>query len=836
METFLQDASYGLRMLRKNPAFTLVAVITLALGIGANTAIFSLINAVILSTLPVKRPNELVIVGDPARANDVSMGTPQPDLYSYPLYRELRDRNSVFTGLAASGEVHRCKVETERPGLITEQATATLVTGNYFPILGVDAKMGRVFTPDDDGAPGAHPVLVISHSFWKEKLSHDSNILGQTLRINNYPYSVVGVAAPGFFGDTVGEKQDLWVPMAMQAQVRPGRPMLENVSASWLRTIGRLKPGTSMAQGEASVNLVFQQWLQGPQGRALDPGDQEFLRKAKVPVVAGGPGFSSFRGESFEPLMILMGIVGLVLLIACVNVANLLLARAAARQREVAVRLAIGASRTRLVRQFLTESFVLAFCGGLAGLLLANWATRALLRLSLGARTADGLTVNLDVGVLAFTAGICIMTGLLFGLAPALRSTSVPVSFTLKEGALQQGPRGRFSVGKALVALQVSICLLVLFAAGLLLRSLRNLKNVDLGYSKEHILMISADPVPAGYKAEQVVSFQQEMVSRLRAIPGVEGATTSENGLFSGTESATAMRIEGYTPVKNADRIVYYDQVGPGYFAALQVPVLLGREFGPQDTATSPRVTVINETSAKFYFGSANPLGRKIWVDDRDHRDKPWEVIGVVRDVRDHRLRGPAQRRFYIPVTQPDDPLYSVNFEIRTAGKPETAMEDARKAFAAFDQNVQLTRVKALEELLDSNLSQDILIANLSTLFGVLALMLACVGLYGLMSYTVSGRTKEIGVRIALGAQRPAVLKMVLWEAMRLVLIGVFVGVPAALLASRALASTLFGLKATDPASLGVVVAVLGAVALLAGLIPARRATKVDPMVALRYE
>lgn len=834
VETLIQDVRYGLRMLRKNPGFTIVAVLTLALGIGANTAIFSLINALLLSALPVEHPEQLVAVGDPARAHDVSQGTPQSDLLSYPLYRELRDHNEVFSGMMASGIV-RGKVETESSGLVEEGATGTLVTGNYFSVLGVPASMGRTFTPEDDGAPGAHPVVVVSYDFWKQKLGQSPTIIGQQVRLNDFPYTVVGVAAPRFFGDTVGYKEDFWVPIAMQSWIDRGRPYLEDIKTSWLRSIARLKPGITAGHAEANVNLVFKQWAKGPQVQGLDPDDLDTLRKAKVPVVPGGRGFSTLRENSFVPLMVLMVIVGLVLLIACVNVANLLLARATARQKEVAIRLAIGASRQRLVHQLLTESLLLAFAGGIAGFLLAQWGSGALLKLSLG-RASSGVTVTPDSRVFAFTTAVCLLTGLLFGLVPALRASRVSAGAVLKEGALSRGRTSGFSLGKVLVSLQVAVCLLVLFAAGLLLRSLNNLKNVDLGYSKEHILMVRADAVPAGYKEAQIVSFQREMVPRLAAIPGVESVAASENGLFSGTESESTLKIEGYTPAKSQDRDVFWDQVGVNYFKALGVPVLLGREFGPQDTATSPRVAVINQSMSRFFFGKENPIGRRMWIDNQDNRDKPFEIIGVVRDVRDHSVRGEIQRRFYISTTQPQDKLYAVNFEIKTAGDPMALSETVRKAFAAFDPNVVLGRIRTAEELVNMSLLTDILISRLSIVFGLVALLLACVGLYGLMSYTIGGRTREIGLRMALGAQRLQVLKMVLGEALKLVLIGVVLGVPAALAASHLLASVLFGLKPTDPLSLSAVVLVLGAVALLAAAIPARRAAKVDPMVALRYE
>ena len=836
MGTLFQDVRYGLRMLRKNPGFAAVAVLTLALGIGANTAIFSLINAVLLKSLAVQDPQQLVIVSDPAMANSRSIGTPRTDIYSYPLYRDLRDGNDVFSGMAASGQEHRVAVETPGSGVVTEDATVNLVSGSYFSVLGVSPFRGRSLVPEDDRAKSSNPVAVVSYEFWIRKLAENPAVIGQTVRLNKNPYVIIGIAAPGFFGDTVGEKQDFWVPMSMQPQMMPGRPWLDDIHASWLRVMARLKPGVSRSQAEANLDVLFQQWLQGPQGRSLDPGDQQALKQQKISVVPGGGGFSGLRPEFSRPLLLLMAIVGLVLLIACVNVANLTLARANSRQREIAVRLAIGASPAHLIRQLLTESALLAFAGGLAGLLVAHWGTASLLKLSLSARAAEGLPVSPDWRVLAFTACVCLVTGLLFGLAPALRSAKLAVAPTLKENTVAQAGSGRFPLGKILVASQVAVCLLVLFAAGLLVRSLKNLRDLDLGYSRDNILMARVDPVAAGYKPAQLIDYEREMSARLAALPGVRSVTASENGLFSGTESADQMKIEGYTPSRDKDRVVYWDQVGANYFHALGIPILAGREFGPQDTPTSLKVAIINESMAKFYFGHANPIGRKMWIDDQERKDQPMEIVGVARDVRDHTLRGPVQRRFYVPTGQALDAIYAINFEIQTAGKPQDLTEPVRKAFAALDANVPVSRIRTLDELVDSSISKDILVARLSTFFGLLALVLACVGLYGVMSYTVSRRTREIGVRMALGAQRTQVLGMVLNEGLKLVLIGIVVGIPVALLASRVFSSMLFGLSPADPLSMLTVIAVLLSITLLASYIPARRATKVDPMIALRYE
>jgi predicted permease len=839
MGTLLQDIRYGLRMLRKNPAFTAVAVITLALGIGANTAIFSLINALLLRTLPAKNPGELVVIGDPARVHSTSSGTPRVDYFSYPMFRAFRDDTSVFSEMLVSGAQSRTKVSKDGADISTT-ATAVLVSGNYFSVLGVNTILGRPISPDDDDAKGKHPVAVVAYDFWQQNLGRDKGIIGQTISLNNYPYTVIGVARPGFFGDTVGDSQDFWVPMMMQEQLMPNRALLEDLNVSWLHIIGRLKPGVSLDQARANVNVAFKRFVDGPQSASLSAGDRVELRKSSVDVVPGGKGFSWLRSAFLAPLLLLMTIVGLVLLIACVNVANLLLARASSRQREIAVRLAMGAARTRLLRQLLTESLLLALLGGAGGLWVAQWGTQALLSMAVSKSSAQSLAVRPDPSVLAFTAAVCLLAALLFGLIPALKSMRVDVTPALKDRSQQSGGSGTFAGlnwGKALVASQVSLSLLVLFTAGLLVRTLSNLKNLDLGYDREHLLIIRTDPVAAGYKGQQAVDFTREITSRMATLPGVVGVAVSKNGLFSGSDSSDDVKIEGYVPAKDEDRGAHWDWAGPNYFSGLGVPLILGRDIGPQDTPTSPRVAVINETMARFYFGTANPVGRRMWIDDDESRNKPIEIIGVVRDVRGMELRGPMERRFYMPMAQTfQSSMANVAFVVRTSSNPATVADAARKVITNFNPNVRVHWIRTVDTLLNDLLNTDSLIARLSSFFGALALLLACVGLYGVMSYTVGGRTKEIGLRMALGAQRPAVLWMVLREALKVVLAGIALGVPAALAASQLLRSMLFGLNATDPSSMMVVILLLAVVALLAGLIPARRATKVDPMVALRYE
>ncbi len=832
MGTFLQDLRYALRMLRKNPGFTAVAVLTLALGIGANTAIFSLENAVMLKMLPVKNPGELVVVGDPTEVHSRRMGDPGVSVFSYPLYRDFRDGNSVFSGMLASGEAHRLRVTGDSIGEISGNATGVLVSGNYFSVLGVNALYGRVITPDDDSGSGAHPVAVVSYGFWKNKLGENPSVVGKTLRINNYPFTVIGVAPPGFYGDTVGDAQDLWVPMTMQEQVISGRKWLEDYNASWLHVIARLKPGVTVENAAANLNLLLQQLVSGLLKAKLSKDDLDNLKAAKVPVSAGGGGFSDLRGDFQQPLLLMMVIVGLVLVIACVNVANLLLARASSRRKEFAVRVAIGAAPGRIVRQLLTESILLAFAGGALGLLLARWGTDALLKLS----GNKELEASPDLRVFLFTAAVCLLTGVLFGLIPALRSRRVAVALTLKSGS-QNGSSANagWNWGKLLVTGQVAVSLLVLFVAGLLVHSLQNIRNVDLGYNREHLLVVSTDPLSAGYDNARTASFVNQLAEQIGNLPGVRAVTSSKNGLFSGSESGNTIKVEGYTPKKDADLIAAFDDVGPNYFHAVGIPMLLGRDIGPQDTETSARVTVINETMAKFYFGKANPIGRKFVVDDPGSKG-PVEIVGVARDARDHKLKGSVDRRFYLPLSQALGPLPVVNFMIRTVGNPVAVAETARKQIKNLDANIPVNSVRALNELTDRAISDQILIARLSSFFAGLALLLAAIGLYGVLSYSVAGRTREIGVRMALGAQRGSVLKMILREAGKLVLLGVVIGIPSAILASRLFSSMLFGLKATDPVSMLLVIAVLLAITLLASYLPARRATKVDPMIALRYE
>ena len=840
IDSFLQDLRFGVRMLIKAPAFTVVAVLTLALGIGVNTAIFSIVNALLLRTLPVQDPDRLAVIGDPSRVHSWSNGSPRADIFSVPLYKEFAAHNQVFTSIAASANF-RSRVSIGESGSALEKAGGRIVSENYFDTLGVRAAVGRTFTAADDKGPGADPYIVLSYAYWKKRFNQDASAIGQTVRVNGYPLQIIGVAAPGFEGEVVGDYQDFWVPLMMEPQVLPGQDYLDKIDTSTLLLVGRLKPGISLAQAQASINVTFQQIAHSSFANRFDKDNRPELEKLNIDVTSAARGLSSVRKELERPLWFLMGIVGLVLLIACVNVANLLLARSSARQTEMAVRLAIGASAARVARQLLTECVLLSALGGAVGLLFALWAVRVLGWMVTGSWNLE-MNVSPDWRVLTFTAAASLVTGVLFGLAPALRARRMQLFSVLKEGGRSAAASGspRPQVSRYLLAGQVALSVLVLFTSAILVRSLKNLEAFNTGYARDNLLLLSVDGRTAATTRDGWSLKRDQLLERLRHIPGATAVTFSNNGLFSGSESADGIVVEGYTPGRDSDKVAYDDSVGPNYFATIDDPIVMGRDIGPQDTATSSRVCVINETMAKFYFHGANPIGRHIAIDDDELRDKPYEIVGVARDVHDHSLREPVHRRFYMPFDQTPVNLmggaFQPNFIVRASGYPAALLDSTRKTVHDFDPNLWITHLDTANALIDRSLTDQIAIARLSGLFAGLALLLACVGLYGLMSYSVAGRTREIGVRMALGATRGKLVSLVVREAMTMVVVGVALGIPISLAASRSLRTLLFEVTPADPLSLAVTAAVLLAVATMAALIPARRATKVDPMVALRYE
>jgi predicted permease len=836
MSRFLQDLRYALRQLRKNPGVTAVAIVTLALGIGANTAIFTVVNALLLKMLPVNQPEQLVVVGDPGLPNSVSNGTPRTDIFSYPLYKELRDHNSVFSGLSAAGTNHSIELDTGQGETPVEKITGRMVSGTYFSVLGLEPAVGRLLSSSDDTAENANPVAVLSYGFWQRKFALSPSVVGRDIRLNGFPFTVIGVAPEGFEGDVVGEQMALFVPLSMQPEIVRGRHWLHSGNVSWLTLLGRLQPNTSLPQAEANLNVVFQQAVKGPYGAALSADDRTAIRDSnmKIEVAPGGEGVSDLRRDYRVPLLLLMGIVGLVLLIACVNVANLLLARASARNREIAVRLAIGADWSRLLKQLLTESILLAFLGGVAGSVLAIWGVRLLVKI-LGSSTT--LPLFPDARVLSFTIGISLLTGIAFGLIPALRAIRIQVSSVLKEaGRSTREGTSRFGLGKGLIAGQVALSLLVLFAACLLVRSLQKLMAQNFGYDRDRLVVARLDPTSAGYTSEKMKLLAQQLVARLESTPGVQAVTYSTNGLFGGTESNDALLVPGFD-ASHEGREANEDYVGPDYFGAVGIPILAGRGIEAQDTATSTRVAIVNEAMAKHFFPGLNPIGRQFRIDDQDWLDKPITIIGVSHDAVDHGagMKQGVKPRFYMAFQQVPDPEQII-LEAQVRGTPSAAVTNVVSQIKAVDPDLPISFSKTLDTLVNDSAANQIALAKISVFFAGLALLLACVGLYGVMSYTVAGRTREIGVRMALGAARGDVLQLVLRESMLLVAMGLGIGIPLSLASSRLLSSFLFGLKATDPLSLIAVILLLGIVAALASSIPARRAAKVDPMVALRYE
>jgi predicted permease len=841
IEELRQHLVYGVRILAKSPGFTTVAVLSLALGIGANTAIFSLIDAVLLKLLPVKDPQQLVALTDPNSFGiNIGTSTGERGFLSTREFEGLRDRNQVFTGVLA------VQTEMDRPnatidGKPPEEVHTRLVSGGYFTVLGATAAIGRTFTAADEHGPGSAPYAVISYRFWQRRFGGSPSVLDSHIRIAKADLAVIGVAQPHFLGENVGDAPDIWVPLAMQPQLMPGRMWLADdpgriaEKVMWLHVIARLKPGVSRPQAQANVDVVFRQ-IVAEEFAKLSQSQPEIL-KQNLKLHDAAAGVSNLRGDFADPLYVLMAVVGLVLVIACANVANLLLARATARQKEMGVRLALGAGRARIIRQFLTESLMLSIAGGVMGSLLAVFGVQLLIRMVNRAPDAFLLDVRPDLRVLCFTLGVALLTGLVFGLAPAWRSAGANVGTTLKEaGRGLTGARTKISAGKLLVVAQMALSVMLLIGAGWFIRTLRNLENVDLGYPREKLVLVRVDFLSAGYQDERLPIAYHELRDRLTRIPGVRGVTYSENGLFSGTESGDRISVEGYKPQKRQDEFARFDQAGPNYFTTVGIPILLGRDLRAQDVDSAEAVCVVNEAFARFYFGSQSPLGRHV-TDEFPDTHKTFTIVGVAGDARDHSLRQQVSRRFYLSAQQKlGEFAPALNYEMRTRGDPGAVIQAARKQVLAFDPTLPVTSAKLLATLLDDNMRQERLIAELCGVFGALALLLASIGLYGVLSYAVAQRTNEIGIRMALGAERGRVIRMVLRETAALIAVGLAVGVPASLVSARLIQSKLFGLKPADPLTFAASLGIMMAVAVVSGYLPAHRASRIDPVIALRDE
>jgi predicted permease len=842
IETLFKDLRYATRQFTRNPVFTLVAVASLAIGIGANTAIFSVMNAAMLKSLPVRDPQTLVMLTDPNQSG-VSSGLTTGDrgMLTYPEFAQIRDHSTTLASLcAAQSQLNRLQLRIG--GGPVEEARGKLVSEEYFSVLGIDSAIGRVFTRDDAKGPGQDPYAVISYDYWQKRFGGNVSVLGTPIKMLGASLTVIGVAAPGFTGESVGDHPDFWMPMMMQPVVMPGRDWLhEDLSKNlekvmWLHVFGRLKPGVAQARAQTEMDVLFRGIIENGYPTTLDAETRKQAFDQHIKLHDARTGTFGGRDDFAQQLLVLLGASAVVLFIACINVANLLLARAAARAKEVGVRLSIGASRIRLVRQFLTESLVLSVLGGIVGVFLAWGASRALVLLLAERREDFALAPGLDWRVMAFTAAVTFLTGIVFGLVPALRSTRVNLNDSLRDSGRVTASGGRLNLAKGLVIAQVALSLLLVAGAGLFLRTLWNLQSVGLGYAKEHVLMVTADGVSAGYKGPQLSNLWRDVTERLRALPGVQGATYSINGLFSGSESADEIDVEGFTPSKDNEKFSRFDMVGPQYFSTVGIPMLLGRELGQQDTAASPPVCVINEAFAKRFFNGRNPIGRHITQKFGDTK-KVMEIVGVAKNARDHRLRGEVPPRFYFPGDQGlQGPNEYAIFEIRTAGDPAQMIAAVRKTILSVNEDLPVDGARPLVESVDRSNAQPRMVARLCSIFGVMALLLAATGLYGVLSYGVARRTNEIGIRMALGAGKGRVIQMILRETGVMITIGVVTGVVLTAIGVQLVKSKLYGLGALDPLAVTVAVAILGVVALIAGYIPAARAAKVNPTQALRHE
>ena len=839
METLLKDLRYGFRSMLKRKGFAAIAVLTLALGIGANTAIFTLVNALILKSLPVSHPEELVLFNDTTGEGTSLEDTPrtgQWKRFSYVSYQYFRSHNQSFQDITAfrSGESRLSVRKTgSEAGEAAQRAWGHLVSGNYFSLLGVTAMRGRVLTPEDD-APNAPPAAVISNRYWQQQLNSDPAIVGKTLILNGTNFTVVGLTSPEFFGERVRRSPDFWLPLSFHPQIELRKSYLDDGEAYWLMLMGRLKRDVRIEQAQASTNLGLRQFLTEQAGSQLNEDRQRRIQNTSVQLVPGGGGISGLRSVYSKPLQMLMAIVGMVLLIACANVGSLLLSRAASRQAEISLRLALGATRFRIIRQLLTESMLLAVIGGICGVLLAQWGVIVLV--GLVAKEAP-LDTRPDLGILMFTAGVSIVAGVLFGLAPAIRASKTDLASAMKEKSRTGSGRLRFNLSSALVVVQVSLSMVLLTGAGLFARSLLKLQNEDVGFDRANVLLVGIDPRLAGYKPTELATLYQQLLDRLNAVPNVRSVTMATYSPMSGTSRSSTVNVHGYTSRPGEDLGVKDCLTGPKYAETLGIPLLRGREIGPRDTAASPKVAVVNEAFVEHYFKDQNPIGHILSFGDESDKDAPIEIVGVIGDIKSSNAREQPEATVYRPILQiQDEDAYSVNIHIRTLGNASSLATAARQTINQTDDKLPIFGVTTLSEQLQGTLLQDRLIAQLVSFFGALALMLACIGLYGVMAHGVTRRTNEIGIRMALGAEGRDIAWMVLRETLVLVVAGLVLGVPTAMFAARLISNQLFGLNPSDPVTLITAAVVLSIVALLAGYLPARKASRVDPLIALRYE
>ena len=836
----LHDLKHAARMLWHSKGWTLVVLLSLALGIGATTALFTAVNGLLLQTVPVPDPASLVRVGAAGENNmrrsssDYGFSLPYEGQnvrasFSYSAYQAMREANQTLTDLAAFAPAEAYNLIVKGTA---ENSSSFVVSGNFFSVVRVPVAAGRGITPEDDRA-GAEPVAVISHALWRRRFGSDPNVVGTSVRINQTPVTIVGVTAASYTGvmRLGGQAPDVTVPLALDPTLTPPTPpqtaRLATPTSWWLLVVGRLKPDVTYSQVTGNLEGPMQQaaragreWFLGglkAEERSLARNKAEGNAVPRLVVRSAEHGFYDADNQSRRAATIVSVVVTILLLIVCANVANLLLSRGAARAREIAVRLSMGASRWRLIRQLLTESLLLSGVGGLLGIVIAYWSKSLL---------PFGQNAAIDAMVLAFVTGVSVLAGLLFGVVPAIRATRVELAGAMKESG-RSVTHSRTWLGKSLLVLQVAMSLVLLIGAGLFLRTLHNLRSVDIGFNANNLLIFRINPSGNRYELPRIAQTYERTHAELSALPGVRSVAFTRTTLLSGSESTTSMVIQGQTD----DREMHVMSVSPQFLSTLEIPVLTGRGFTEHDLAQPTTVALINETAAKQYFVGENPVGQRIGNDV--DRSGTAEIVGVIRDTKYNSLRDAAPPTWYQLL--PRD-ARSLTVVVRTAGDPAAMTETMRAAMHKVDPELPVTGVTTQTDNIENRVAQERLFALAYSLFGGLALLLACIGLFGLMSYSVSRRTNEIGIRMALGAQRSGVVGMVLRESMIMVAAGVTLGLAGALAAGRLIASVLFGLEPTDGWTIAAAVALMAAVSFAAGYLPARRASRVDPMIALRYE
>jgi len=845
-----KDLRHAIRLLWQSRGWTAVVILSLALGIGANTAIFSAVNARLLTSLPVHQPDELVRFRYAGRNDMVTSSSgygflnKTPDgrdvrtSFSYPMYQQFVADNQTMTGLLACAPFGRVNVFVDGQ---SEIATAFISSGNYFQLLGVAARIGRTILPEDD-RPTATPVAVISSKYWHSRFGTDPAIVGKAIKVNSVPVTIVGVIVPTFSGvqQPVANPPDISLPLSLDPQLSTGPttgpPRLSQPTYWWLQVMGRLKPGVTPAQVQGNLEGVFQNTARsGLDAYLKSLSDEERSRsynrsRTEVPrllVEPGGRGMYDVATNELRSVTILAVVVALVLLIVCANVANLLLSRATTRQKELSVRLSLGATRGRLVRQLLTESLLLSALGGALGIVVGYWGKQLL-------PGAADVPRPFDWRVLTFVFAVSGLTGLVFGILPALRGTGMNVNSALKDTS--RGVVGSRSwASRILLAVQVAISLVLLVGAGLFLRTLSNLRHVDIGFNPQNLLLFRVNPQLNRYDEKKTAALYREMLERLGSVPGVSAAALSAPALLSGSVNSTGIFVHGrtYAPdVRDRDNSINRLVVSPNFFDVMGIPVLAGRGFSDRDSDTAPKVVMINQAAAKKYFPSENPIGQRMGGNLENAGQL--EIVGILRDVKYNSVRDAAPPTMFVPYMQTR--IGNAAFEVRTRSAPAGVTGAVREAVRQIDQNLPVMDVSTQLEQVEMRFQQEKFFAQAYTLFGVVALLLAALGLFGLMSYNVARRTNEIGIRMALGAQRQDVLRLVMRESMVLVVVGVATGLAIALGAGQLVAALLYGVPPTDLMAIVPAIAVLLAVSAVAGYIPARRASKVDPMVALRYE